>query len=81
MIRVRTRIDSDTVTLPELRPFIGRTVEIVIEEAAAAPPGVVPGTGEWDTVLAATRPLTDYDYHAQTDQDACDARDAAGQRP
>lgn len=30
-IRIRKTIESDTVTLPELKPFIGRTVEFVIE--------------------------------------------------
>src|SRR4051812_26341587 len=33
-IRIRKTIDSDTLTLPELRPLIGRTVDITI---AAAP--------------------------------------------
>ena len=77
-IRIRKTIDSDTLTLPELRPFIGRTVEIVIEGApASAPPGFVPGTGDWDALLAAAAALRDtYDYGAQADQDACDIRDA-----
>jgi hypothetical protein len=39
-IRIRKTIDSDTLHLPELRPFIGQTVEIVVEgppdRAAAA---------------------------------------------
>ena len=72
-IRIRKRIDSDTLTLPELRAFIGRTVEIVIEEA---PAGFVPGTGEWDAILVAAQTLEDYDYQARIDQDACDLRDA-----
>ena len=33
-VRIRKRINSDTLTLPELRPFIGKTVDIVIEEPA-----------------------------------------------
>jgi len=36
-IRIRKTIDSDTLHLPELRPLIGRTVEIVIEEKADTP--------------------------------------------
>ena len=36
-IRIRKTIDSETLTLPELRPFIGRTVEIVIEVSNANP--------------------------------------------
>jgi hypothetical protein len=31
-IRIRKTIDSETLTLPELKPFIGQKVEIVIEE-------------------------------------------------
>ena len=73
-IRIRKTIDSDTVTLPELKPFIGRTVDIVIEEKPAAIPGFTLGTGDWDEVLAATQNLKDYDYQAQIDQDACDIR-------
>jgi hypothetical protein len=52
-------------------------MDIVIEEPASPlPPGFRPGTGDWDTVLAATSKLQDYDYQAQVDQDACDIRDA-----
>ena len=36
-IRIRRTLDSDTLHLPELRPLIGRTVEIVVEEAPADP--------------------------------------------
>lgn len=32
-IRIRKTLDSDTLHLPELRPYIGRTVEIVVEES------------------------------------------------
>jgi hypothetical protein len=30
-IRIRKTIDSDTLHLPELRPFIGQTVDITVE--------------------------------------------------
>jgi hypothetical protein len=30
-IRIRKTLDSDTLHVPELRPYIGRTVEIVVE--------------------------------------------------
>jgi hypothetical protein len=78
-IRIRKTIESETLHLPELRPLIGHTVDIVIEERPGAdglPPGITPGTGDWDAALAATRQLQDYDYQAQVDQDACDFRDA-----
>ena len=74
-IRIRKTIESDTVTLPELKPFIGRTVEIAIEEHPVTTQAFIPGTGDWDEVLAASQNLKDYDYQAQIDQDACDLRD------
>jgi hypothetical protein len=32
MVRIQRKLDSDTLHLPELKPLIGRTVEITIEE-------------------------------------------------
>jgi hypothetical protein len=61
-IRIRTRIDSDTLTLPELRPFIGRTVEIVIEDA----PAEVPAEEFW--AYAANLPSTETEFVAQQEQ-------------
>ena len=37
VIRVRMKLDSETLQLPELTPLIGKTVEITIQEAAPAP--------------------------------------------
>ena len=34
-IRIRKRIDSETLHLPELKPFLGKTVEIVVQEEVA----------------------------------------------
>ncbi|GEM_PF-2839561 len=37
MVRIYRKLDSDTLHLPELKPLIGKTVEIiVVEEASAA---------------------------------------------
>ena len=81
-IRIRKTIDSDTLTLPELRPLIGRTVDIVIEDPSpAVPPGFIPGTGDWDAVLAATRQLQDYDYDAWREQRAYDLEHAHDHLP
>ena len=33
-IRIRRKLDSDTLHLPELKPLIGKTVEIVVQEEA-----------------------------------------------
>ena len=43
-IRIRKRIDSETLHLPELRDMVGKTVEIIVlEEAAGGPPFKDPG--------------------------------------
>ena len=62
-IRIRKTIDSETLTIPELKPLIGHTVDIVIDEPAL-PAGFRPGIGDWDQALAASQTLTDYDYQA-----------------
>ena len=36
-IRVRKRVESETLHLPELKDLVGKTVEIIILEDAAAP--------------------------------------------
>ena len=36
-IRIRKTLDSDTLHVPELRAYIGRTVEIVVEEPPPDP--------------------------------------------
>jgi hypothetical protein len=35
-IRIRTKVDSDTLHLPELRDLIGKSVEIVVREVLSA---------------------------------------------
>jgi hypothetical protein len=61
-VRIRKRINSDTLTLPELRPFIGRTVDIVIEEPAT-------GTNaEQFWAYAANLPTTQAEFAAQQEQ-------------
>ena len=34
-IRVRQRLDSETLTLPQLRPFVGKEVEIVVSDVSS----------------------------------------------
>jgi len=36
-ITIRTKLDSETLNLPELRPFLGKTVEIRVREESADP--------------------------------------------
>jgi hypothetical protein len=37
MIHIHRKLDSETLHLPELKPLIGRTVEITVEEKPPAP--------------------------------------------
>lgn len=45
-IRIRTRVDSETLYLPELRPLIGQEVEIIVleEKPSGNTEGVVADT-------------------------------------
>jgi hypothetical protein len=72
-IRIRKTIDSETLHLPELKPLLGRTVEIIVleEENRSV---IRPGTGDWDAAERAVGELEDYDYEALRDQDECDRR-------
>jgi hypothetical protein len=78
-IHIRKQIDSETLILPELRPFIGSTVEIVIQKAAPTSVCDIPGSPEWEAIMAAAQSLEDYDYQVKADQDACDISDAREQ--
>ena len=53
-IRIRTRIESDTLVLPELRHLVGKTVDIRVTEARES----------------ALDRLLDSDYHAECEADA-----------
>ena len=35
-LRIHTRLDSTTLSLPELAPFIGKHVELIVLEAASS---------------------------------------------
>jgi hypothetical protein len=49
-IRIRRKLESETLHLPELRGLIGKDVEIFVTEVSATPP-VIPGTGDWDAAM------------------------------
>ena len=38
-IKIHTRLDSDTPHLPQLRPMVGKDVEITVVEEARVPKG------------------------------------------
>lgn len=46
-LRIRKRLDSDTLYLPELREMIGKEVEIIVLEDK---PVVTPGTGDFSVL-------------------------------
>jgi len=52
--QIRTRLESDTLVLPELRPWIGKTVEIRIAEVE-------------ESIIDR---LLDSDYHADCEADS-----------
>lgn len=74
-IRIRKKLDSETLNLPELRSLLGQTVEIIVlpEEPV---PDIRPGTGDWTTFDRLARELTDYDFDAQREQDRVDLQHA-----
>lgn len=61
-IRIRTTVESDTLTLPELKPLVGKTVDIEVTERQDAP------ADRWARAAEAVRQLTDYDFDAAADQ-------------
>lgn len=81
IIRVRRKLESDTLHLPELKPLIGQEVEIVVRRTEE--PAVVPGTGDWDAAARAARELreTGYDFDAWGEQRDFDQRHAHDHLP
>jgi len=74
IIIIHKQIESETLHLPELKPLIGKTVEIVVREAKDA----VSGAADWDATMQAARELEDYDFdvaQAQRDYDKTHAND------
>lgn len=70
-------------TLPELKPWIGRTVEIVVRDSStvALPAGATPGTGDWDAFDQAAEAMRQsFDFYALREQEQCDLIEA-GARP
>jgi hypothetical protein len=48
-VRIRTRVVSETLHLPELRPLIGKEVEIVVQEARAPARNSPNGAADWNS--------------------------------
>ena len=73
-VRIRRRLESDTLHLPELKPLIGKAVEIIVLEEAT--PTIAPGTGDWDAAMKAVDELEGYDFDAYRKQREYDLRHA-----
>jgi len=80
-VRIRRRLDSDTLHLPELKPLIGKNVEIIVQEEQA--PAIIPGTGDWEYAAQAAQELreTGYDFDALRAQRECDLKHANDHLP
>ncbi len=75
-VRIRRKLESDTLHLPELKPLVGKSVEIIVLEEPT--PTITPGTGDWDAAMRAVEELEDYDFdafHRQREYDVKHAKD------
>lgn len=79
-IHINTKLDSDTLYLPQVRPLIGKTVEIIVQEQAATGEqrqnGESPQRGEWKAALAGLAGL-DIEWDAYKRQRDLDIRSAS----
>jgi hypothetical protein len=75
-VRIRRQLDSDTLHLPELKPLIGKNVEIIVLEEQV--PEILPGTGDWEAAARAARELREsgYDFEAWRVYRECDLEHA-----
>ena len=80
-LRIHRQLESETI--PELKPWVGRRVEIIVMDdiPSTLPPGFKPGTGDWEAMRTAVEQLTDYDFDAVKDQFACDMEHANDHLP
>ena len=79
IVRLRRKLDSETLHIPELKSFLGKTVDIIIEEGIA--PQVTSGTGDWAALEAAADDLEGYDFDAVREQREFDRRHAEDHLP
>ncbi len=73
-IRIIKKIESETLSLPELKPFVGHDVEIVIRDM----PKPATTEKEWEEYFAKVGPDTELDpeiYKRQREFDSLHAND------
>ena len=78
-VRFRRKLESETLHLPELKPLIGKNVEIIVLEEGAST--ILPGAGDWDAALKAVAELEDYDFEAFRKQREFDLQHAKDHLP
>lgn len=71
-IRIRTKIQGETLVLPELKLLIGKTVDIEVTERDDE----TPPADRWAAAAAAVKALSDYDFDAAAEQREFDAKHA-----
>ncbi len=74
-IRIRTKVEGDTLVLPELRSLIGKTVDIEVTEHAESEE--TSPADRWAAAAEAVKNLCDYGFKAWSDQRAFDAEHGA----
>jgi len=81
MVRIRRKLESETLHLPEARALVGKMVEITITDEDSL--AITPGTGDWVAAESAARELRDsgYDFDAWSRQRDCDLRHAQEHLP
>ncbi len=80
-VRVHRKLESETLHLPELKPLIGKHVEIIVREEQL--PDITPGTGDWESAARAAEELraTGYDFEAWRAQREYDIKHALDHLP
>src|SRR5437762_8490211 len=75
-VRIRCKLESETLHLPELKPLIGKNVEIIVQEEQK--PTILAGTGDWQAAARAAQQLRDtgYDFDAWRQQREYDLKHA-----
>jgi hypothetical protein len=78
-LRIRRKLESDTLHLPELKPLIGKTVEIIVLDETT--PTTIIGAGDWEAARKAAAELEDYDFDAFRRQREYDRQHAKDHLP
>jgi hypothetical protein len=80
-IHIRRTLDSETLSLPELRPLVGKRVDIILLVNEDVPQVTPPTTKDWAEVERAAEALraSGYDFDAWWEQREYDRKVAAGE--